>query len=212
LDDVPIDRWGQRVLVSIRRALGRRRETGALPSWRAAFWGAGSTLLALAVIQAAVLLDAPARVAQAALAYYLVAWAVLLWGFLVTRRDALDPVERSSTAIQFGMALAAAAVAVGQLWLHDGRVAPVFQPLAAVVGLGLFAHGFTYWGRYYLVGGLLMVVAAVMPLIPVAYWPGTYGLTLTALQVRVGYQLRRADREARAAPDRWRTDMAHPPP
>jgi serine/threonine-protein kinase len=211
LDDVPIDRRGQRVLVSIRRALGRRRETRALPSWRAAFWGAGSTLLALAVIQAAVLLDAPARVAQGALAYYLVAWAVLLWGFLVARRDALHPVEHSSMAIQYGMALAAAAVAVGQLWLHDGRVAPVFQPLAAVVGLGLFAHGFTYWGRYYLVGGLLMVAAAAMPLVPVPYWPGAYGLTLTALQVWVGYQLRRADREPRAAADRW-TDMAHPPP
>jgi len=212
LNDEPIGGRGRGILVTVHRALGRRRETLAMDSWRTAFWGAAPPFFALAMIQAAVMLGAPRWVSQVALGYYLIGWTIILWAFLVVRRDTLNLVERASTVIQFGMVFAAVAVAAGQLWMHAGQVAPVFQPLAAVVGVGVFAHGFTYWGRLYLAGGLMIAVAALMPLVPVTYWPGVYGLTLTLLQVWVGAHLRRADRQSRAAAERWRIDLPLPPP
>lgn len=54
-----------------------------MESWRVTFWGAASTAFALAVMQAAVLLNAPLWVSQAAVAYYLLAWLGLMWYFLV---------------------------------------------------------------------------------------------------------------------------------
>lgn len=181
---------------AVMRALGWRRPTEAMGTWPAAFIGAASTFVALAGVQAAVLLDAPAWVGRTALAYYLVAWAGIVWLFLVTRRDALNPVERMSTAFQFGMVFTAFAVVPGQLWLHGGALPPVFPPLLAAVGLGIFAHGL-YWGWMYAAGLVLMAASAALPLVPMAYWPGAYGLALTLFQLWGGYHLRRIHRAAR---------------
>lgn len=68
---------------TVLRLLDRRKETLAMESWRVTFWGAASTAFALAVMQAAVLLNAPLWVSQAAVAYYLLAWLGLMWYFLV---------------------------------------------------------------------------------------------------------------------------------
>ncbi len=186
--------WG-----AVARAMGRRRETLAMGSWRVAFWGAASTFLAMAVMQAAILLGAPLWVSQAAVAYYLLAWLGLMWGFLVARRDVLNPVERASTAIHFGAKFACLGVLPVHLWLHDGNPVYALPSFMAIVGLAVFAHGVTYWGRFYLVGSAFFLTAAAMPLAPVAYWPGVYGLLLGFLQFAAGFHLRRVHKDAEAA-------------
>lgn len=187
------------VWTSISRALQARRETASMLAWPTAFAGAASTLLGTGVVQAAILLDAPPWVARLGLAYYLIAWPLILWGFLVARRHVLNPVERGSTALQFGKVFAAAALLPTWLWLHGGNVAYLFQPLAVVVAYGVFAHGVAYWGRLYLAGLVMFAVAAAMPHVPIDYWPGIYGLGLVVVQVWVGFVLRRFDRQGRAA-------------
>ncbi|MDY3552500.1 serine/threonine-protein kinase [Gemmata sp. JC717] len=187
----PID--GRRGWVggAVSRALGWQRKTTAMGSWRVGFWGAASTLFAMLVMQAAVLLGAPRWVPQAAVAYYLIAWLLLMWGFLVARRDALNPVERASTALHFGAKFACAAVLPVQLWLHGGDPVYALPPFLAIVGVVVFAHGFVYWGRFYLFGLGQLLAVGLMPLVPVTYWPAVYGLLLGVLQLWAGFHLRR---------------------
>jgi hypothetical protein len=86
------------------------------------------------------------------------------------------------------------------LWLHAGDVAPFFAPMLVLVGLHSFPGGRTVGGRYYLIGTLTVLAAALMPLVPVKWWPGVYGLLVTVAQISTGLDLRRWDRESRAAP------------
>jgi len=170
-----------------------------MTSWRVAFWGAASTALAMGVMQAAVLLNAPLWVSQAAIAYDLIAWLGLMWGFLVARRDALNPVEQASTAIHFGAKFSCIAILPVQMWLHDGNPVFALPSFLALVGLATFVHGVTYWGRLYLSGSAIFAIVGVMPLIPVTYWPAVYGSVLTVLQLWAGFHLRRVHKDSEAA-------------
>jgi hypothetical protein len=131
--------------------------------------------------------------------YYFVGWLAVMWHFLVTHRAALNPVERASTAIHFGAKFGCLAILPVQLWLHDGNPVFALPSFLAVVGLAVFAHGFVYWGRFYLNGLCFFAIAAALPLVPVTYWPGVYGLLLGAFQILAGFHLRRVHRSAEAA-------------
>ncbi|MBA3916793.1 MAG: protein kinase, partial [Acidobacteriales bacterium] len=199
IDEPQIDAPKRGWATTLARAFGWRREMPSMGSWWAPFWGAASTFAALAIIQLAILLDAPSWVSQVVLVYYLSAWAMIAWLLQSTDRGILNPVERSSAAIQYGMMLACASLVPTQLWFTGGSIAAVFQPFAAIIGLGIFVHGVTYWGRLYVAGLLLMGLAAFMPLFPVRFWPGAYGIALTLFQVLVAFHLRRVHREAETA-------------
>ena len=187
---------------SVSRALGWQREVLSMNSWRVAFWGGASTGFAMAVMQAAILLDAPLWVSQAAIAYYLLGWLSLMWWYLVARRDSLNPVERASTAIHFGAKFACLAILPVPMWLHDGNPVYALPSFLVLVGLAVFIHGVTYWGRLYLSGLAFFAVAAAMPLVPVTYWPTIYGVLLVALQVQMGFHLRRVHKHAEAVRSR----------
>ncbi|MFO0801702.1 MAG: serine/threonine-protein kinase [Gemmataceae bacterium] len=183
------------IFTSVRRAVDHRRDTREMSSWATPFWGAASSLLALVVLQLAILLDAPRWVPDAALVYYLVAWFGIVWYFLLVRRHEMNPVETGSLATQFGMITAASLVTL-QHWLDCTDIESVFPSLAAVVGLGVYVHGAMYWGRLYLAGLGIMSMAAIMPLIPMRFWPGLYGLVVSAFQVWVGFHLMAIHRQA----------------
>lgn len=180
----------------VMRAIVRQREALSMRSWRVAFWGAANAAVAMGAMQAAVLLDAPRWVSVSALSYYLLGWLAVMWWFLVVKRDTLNPVERASTAIHFGAKFGCLAILPVELWLHDGDAVYALPPFLALVGLGVFVHGVTYWGRLYLIGLAFFAAAAAMPLVPVAYWPTVYGLLLATLQIQVGFHLRRVHNAA----------------
>ena len=154
-------------------------------------------------------LSAPLWVSQAAVAYYLLAWLGLMWGFLVARRDSLNPVERSSTAINFGAKFGCVAILPVQLCLHDGNPVYALPSFLTLVGLAVFVHGVTYWGRLYVGGLAILGAAAAMPLVPVTYWPAVYGAILAALQLMMGFHLRRVHKDAEA--ERRRADAPPAP-
>jgi len=188
----PIDSRDWRVWDTVIDAIvGPATETNGMGSWRVMFWGALSTLLAMAVLQVAVLVDAPQRVPQAALVYYLVGWLLIMWRFLVARRDLLNRVERLSTVLHFGAKFACTAILPVQLWIHDGNALYALPPFLAIVGVVVFAHGFVYWGQFYLIGIGLLLAVAVMPLVPPVYWPSVYGALLGVLQLWGYLHLRR---------------------
>ncbi len=180
----------------LRRAIVHRKEAFVLGSGHLLFWGAASTVLAMAVLQAATLTAAPLWVSQAAIAYYFAGWLGLMWLFLVARSDALNQVERISTALHFGAKFGCLAVLPGYLCLHGGDPVPALPAFMALVGLCVFAHGVFYWGRFYLVGLGFFVVAALMPLVPVTYWPTVYGALLGGLQLLSGIHLRYVHKQA----------------
>lgn len=122
-----------------------------------------------------------------------------MWGFLVAPRATLNPVERVGTVLHFGAMFACLAILPVQLSLHDGNPVYALSPFLAVVGVAVFAHGTFYWGRLYLVGLLFFAVAAALPLVPVTYWPGVYGLLLGGFQFLVGFHLRRVHQQGEAA-------------
>jgi hypothetical protein len=193
--DAPRSGWGTGVF----RALEWRRDTPTMRSWWSPVVGAVSTLVALMGFQAAVLLDAPTWVLAAVLAYYLCAWAAIVEWMKASARGVLTSVERTSAALQYGMMAACAALVPAYLWLPDGGAAAVIQPFAAVVGLGIFAHGVTYWGRLYVAGLLLIAFAACLPLVPTRFWPGAYALSNTTFQLWAALHLFRVHRAAEAA-------------
>jgi eukaryotic-like serine/threonine-protein kinase len=188
------------VFAHLTRAFGRQATPQTSYTWWGFFVGAASTLFGAGWIQAAVLFDAPAWVSWAGLGYYFVAWAVLLLGFLVVREHRLGESDRSNSGAHVGMFLAAVAATLLQLWLHTGDVPPVFGPLLVVIGLAIFTNGTTFAGRLFLDGGVALLAAALLPLVPLKFWPGVYGLLVAVFQVRSGLYLRRLDREAKAAP------------
>ena len=172
---------------------GPATETNGMGSWRIFFWGALSTLLAMTVMQVAVLFDAPKWVPQAALVYYLVGWLLIMWRFLVARRDLLNRVERLSTVLHFGAKFACTAILPAQLWLHDGDALCALPSFLAIVGVVVFAHGFVYWGQFYLIGLGLLLAVALLPLVPQVYWPSVYGALLGVLQLWGYHHLRRVN-------------------
>ena len=195
----PIDDSRGWVWNTVSRALSWQRPQLTMGTANLCFWGSASTVFAMAVVQAAILLGAPLWVSHAAIAYYFVAWLGLMWGFLVVRRDALNPVERASTALHFGAKFACLGILPVHLALHDGNPVYALPSFMAIVGMSVFAHGVTYWGRFYLTGVLFFVVAASMPLVPVTYWPAIYGGLLGVLQVLAGLHLRAVHQAAQAA-------------
>ena len=198
LDGEPIGGRRPAVLTDLARAFGFRRELPSLGSWPVAFMGTFNTGVALASIQAALLLDAPRWVAWAALAFYHVTWVLLVCLYVIVRRHSLNPFERMSGVFHLAMMLAAAACLPTQLWLHHGDVAPVFPPMLAVIGAVMFAQGATFWGRMYLVGAVMLAAVALMPLVPVVFWPGVYGGIMTVFQFWLGFDLRRLHHEGKA--------------
>ncbi|HUR53425.1 MAG TPA: serine/threonine-protein kinase [Gemmataceae bacterium] len=186
------------VFATVSRALGWQRETLGMASWRVAFWGAASTAVAMTAMQAAVLLDAPLWVLQACVVEYLVVWVAILLYFHAARWDTLNPIERASSAVHFGIKFGCAALLPAYLWLHGGNPVYVLPAFLVVIGMGLFVHGFVYWGRFFLVGLLFYALAAAMPLVPVRYWPGVYGVTLVAFQLFAGFHLRRVHKRTDA--------------
>ena len=184
------------MFTSVSRALGWQRETLGMASWRVAFWGAASSAVAMTWMQAAVLLDSPLWVLQAAIADYLIVWLAVLLYFHVGRWDSLNSVERASSAVHFGIKLGCIAILPAYLSLHGGNPVYVLPAFLAVIGFGCFVHGFVYWGRFFLIGLLFYALAAAMPLVPVRYWPGVYGVILVAFQLFAGFHLRRVHKGA----------------
>ena len=152
----------------------------------------------MAVMQVAILSNAPLWVSQAAIAYYFLGWLGLMWSFLVACRDSLNPVERASTAIHFGAKFGCIAILPVQMWLHDGNPVYALPSFMTLIGLAVFVHGVTYWGRLYLNGLAFFAIAAAMPLVPVTYWPTVYGVLLSTLQVLMGFHLSRVHKDAEA--------------
>jgi hypothetical protein len=189
LNGEPIGRRTGGWLDAVRRGLDRRRETDAMGSWYLAVWGGASVMAAMTVLQAAVLLAAPAWVGWAAVAYFLIAWLGILWGFQIVSWDRLNSVERGSTLTQLGMAFACAACLPACTW-PDGDVVRALPALLAIKGLGVFAHGHWYWGRLYLVGLMYFALTALMPLIPSLAWPAVFGLWSGGIQLWVAVHLR----------------------
>ncbi|MFO0881015.1 MAG: serine/threonine-protein kinase [Gemmataceae bacterium] len=178
----PVDGQTRGVFEDVRRAFARIVPTRGIGTWPALFFGAANSTLSLAAVQAAVLLDAPPWVGWAALGCYFVGWMAIIWVVAVYHRHELGVVERGSLVVQFGMMFAALATLPAQVWLNGGAVAPTFAPFLAVVGLGLFISGGTFWGRLYLIGLLELALAALLPLVPLNLWPGLYCLTQFAVQ------------------------------
>lgn len=191
---------GERGLITdVLRAVGYKAEPQGLFAWRGYFVGTASSALTLAWIQVAVLADAPQWVSWAGLGCYLGFWALILSAFLVFGRRHLRRADRVNADAHIGMFLGALGLTPVMLWLHAGDVTPLFAPLLVVVGLHTFPGGRTIAGRFYLVGVLTVLAAALFPLVPVTYWPGVYGLAVTVAQVLTGLALRRFDHESRAA-------------
>lgn len=195
----PVTATGRGVLTDLARTFGYKAEPQSLFAWRGYFVGTVSSALTLGWIQWAVLADVPQWVSWAGLGCYLGSWALILLTFLVFGRQRLQRADWVNADAHVGMFLGALGLIPVMLWLHAGDVAPLFAPMLMVVGLHTFPGGRTIAGRYYVVGVLMILAAALMPLVPVKFWPGLYGLIVTAVQIGFGLALRRWDRESRAA-------------
>lgn len=196
----PVQSTGRGLLTDLARVLGYKAEPQGLFAWRGYFVGTVTSALTLTWTQVAVLTEMPQWASWVGLGGYLACWAVILLAFLVFGRQHLRRADLANADAHISMFLGALALTPVMLWLHGGEVAPFFAPMLVLVGLHTFPGGRTIGGRYYLIGVLTVLTAALLPLVPVKLWPGVYGLLVTVAQISTGLDLRRFDRESRAAP------------
>ena len=199
-------------LADASRAVGRRRETLSMTSWAGFLWAGGVAGLAQAVIQVLVLAGNAGWWAYAVFALGLCVWALLYWWFLIRRMAELSPVERLSSALKLGAMLSILALTPAHLIINGRDITPLYQPMLVNLGLAVFAHGATHWGRLYLAGLLILAVSAAMPLTPMICWPAIYGTACMLSFCWVGLHFRTFDREARSGPPNCSGDPVTPGP
>lgn len=156
----------------------------------ALFWLVTHGLIAWLVVK-----GGPGGWAYAVLECSLVGWVGLYLWFLVGRIRFLSSVERLSAGQQLGTMLGCAALVSRQIWIFGLDVLPIFPPMTVVHGLGLFAHGATYWGRFYLAGAVLLMIGCGLPLVSPFLWPVVHEVALAGVLVWTGVWLHRFDRE-----------------
>lgn len=184
-------------IVGLTRVISRRRLTVSMSSWPGCFFAAGLTFLSHGVIAWLVTADAPAKWAYLALGCNIAGWTGLYLWYLLARIEKVSLVERASAAVQFGTIIACLSLIPEHIQQHGWDILPIYPPLTAVLGLGIFAHGATHWGMLYIAGMIFMLAAGIMPLLPSTYWPIAHGATLATTIAWIGFKLRQFDREGR---------------
>lgn len=191
------------LMVGLSRAVSRRRDTMSMSSWPAFFMSALSLVVSQALVMAVLLTGLNPWLAYAGLGLHFLEWIIIYWIFLVTRSNLISPVERMSTGLQLGIMLACFSLVPAHIYMHGKNILPIYPAMTTVFGIGVFCHGATHWGRLYLVGLYLLMVASIMPLFPMLWWPVVHGVLHGASLVWLGIRHREFDKIARkAAADR----------
>jgi hypothetical protein len=194
LEGEPLATRRKGLLVGLGRAVSRRRDTTTMTSWPAFFVTAVSLIISQTIVMAVLLSGANPWLAYAGLGSHFLGWIVLYWLYLVMRSSVVSPVERMSTGLQLGIMLACFSLVPAHIYLHGNNILPIYPPMTTIFGLGVFAHGATHWGRLYLVGIYMMLVALMMPLVPMLWWPAAHGILHGAALVWMGLKHREFDR------------------
>lgn len=203
LDGEAISTRRRGLLVGLSRAVSRRRDTMSMSSWPAFFMSALSLVISQALVMAVLLTGLNPWLAYAGLGLHFLEWMIIYWVFLVTRSKLVSPVERMSTGLQLGIMLACFSLVPAHIYMHGSNILPIYPAMTTVFGIGVFCHGATHWGRLYLVGLYLMLVASIMPLFPMLWWPVVHGVLHGASLVWLGFRHWDFDKSARrAAADR----------
>lgn len=184
--------WGK-----VWHMVTRRRETLSMTTWPGFFVAAASRLLVDFSIQALILSGNPGIWPFVILIAHHLVWLGIIWYFLIHQAERLSKVERISTAIQIGMWIGTLALWPPHVAYHGLDILPIYPALEILFGLGIFVHGVTYWGHFFVVGLLWMIVAAFFPLVPSNYWPLVSALIYVPTFIWMGLAARRFDRESR---------------
>ncbi|MFO0824664.1 MAG: hypothetical protein U0792_16360 [Gemmataceae bacterium] len=188
------------LLIDMVAAIGSRRETDSMASWRAWWVGAGSALLNGVVITGFLLADWSSA-ALGVFAYHLLAWALILWWFGIRRRATLTGIERAGYTTHIGMLLAIAMALPVCLWFSGMTVLSMYPLLNAVVGCGVFAGGLIHRGANYLAGVVIMSQNLVLPFLPGWSWPLFSAVVHTSVQVWAAITLHHIDLASRERGD-----------
>jgi len=184
-------------IMGLTRLISRRRITASMSSWPGCFFAVGLTILSHGIITWGVAVGAPALWSYLALGFNLAGWSGLYLWFLLARIEKISLVERASAAVQFGTIIACISLIPFHIQQHGWDIIPIYPPLTTVLGLGMFCHGATHWGKLYVAGVLLILVACLMPLLPSIFWPVAHALSLATIITWTGFKLREFDMTSR---------------
>jgi hypothetical protein len=184
-------------LAGLSRVLSRRRLTSSMGSWPGCYFASVLALLTHGIVEWLLLAGHGGVWAYLVLGVNHAGWLGLYCWYLLSRVQSLTPVERLSAAVQAGTMLACVILVPGMVAIHGWDVLPLYPPLTTVLGLGIFAHGATHWGRFYFLGFVLMSMALLMPGFPPLAWPAIHGLAVAGILALVGRKLHEFDLECR---------------
>jgi serine/threonine-protein kinase len=183
----------------LSRVIGRRIKMPSMTSWPALLWGLISLTTSQCMIQVAVLNGSTPWLARTGWAVYFSGWFIVIWLFGLARIRELNRIERAGVAQHIGMILASLALFGVNLDADGGYGLAVYPSLFAVIGLGTFFQGAYYWGRYYLVGSGMILLAVLMPLIPMKLWPAFFLVQQVSMMLWAALRMRAFDQEDKAA-------------
>lgn len=193
INDQPLLSQSKNWLRKIGHAVSHRRQTMSMSSWPAFFMSATSLIISQMIVTAILMTGANPWLTYVALGTHYAIWMILYWIFLVSRSNLVSMVERSSMSLQLGMMIALLSLLPSHFYFHGSNILPLYPYMNAIFGIGIFAHGATHWGRLYVVGTYLMLIAIAMPLLPIQWWPMLHGIFHGAALLWLGYRHREFD-------------------
>lgn len=185
------------VIAGIGRAVSHRPDRLLITSWPGFLMGAAVTFVTQGICQAAVLEGASGWTVVAGFTINLFGWFAFYWYFIVLRAEWKTSAMGQSGAYILAVLLGAAALIPAHLSGDRDVALKFFQPFTAVFGVGAFVHGVTIWGRMYYAGSTLLAIAALMPLIPIQYWPTVHAVSFGGFAIWFGLWMRHFDQVAR---------------
>ena len=173
------------------RQLARTRPERNVYAWQLLVWFGFIHLFTHVGVSAAVWANAGVGWVWGAMAAAGVGFAVTLWWYQFRRFRHVPREERHSAMIAAGHLLAQTALLVllPMNFTSPAREAlHYYPPLTALSGLGLFVLGSTHWGRFVLLGVVVLLLIPMMAVWPLAS-PLLYGGTMAAVMWYWAYSL-----------------------
>ncbi|MCE9563596.1 MAG: serine/threonine protein kinase [Planctomycetes bacterium] len=195
-DEPQVDASRRGWATDLARVVRRRVDTPSMAIWPAFFWGLGSLSVSQATIQIAVLTDSPLWVAYLGWGIYFGGWLVVLWLCGLARLHLLTRIEKAGIAQHIGMMLGGLALIPSSFAIDEYGLA-LYPPLMVLIALGTFVQGSYHWGRYFVLGGLMFLLTAIMSVVFVRYLPTAFAVQQITAMIWVGFRTRSFDREAR---------------
>ena len=195
LNNVPIVARADSLSGRLRHAIESYTEVPSLDTAPAIFWGAALHLATNGAVFVLAWFGQPVYQVWVVLGLHVAIVLAVGWRYHLSRYRAITLVERQSMTISLGLTVMVVSIffVMGPLRpLAPARDILVCYPAIAILnGMGVFIHGMTHWGRFYVLGLAHIPVALAMSFFP-DWAPVIFGVLSAVMMCWIGFRVQSA--------------------